>query len=132
LGIAIDRPRRAMAVRLARLAALLHVGEHVEIRFGIVMQDAFADRRIVVERLRDERWIDQQLREPLGDLRQRIVERLRLQEVLGVGVELVEGVGHGRLPSWARSLRPSYTNAEIYAPRRQRYHAQQWPRSPGR
>ena len=60
-----------MAVRLAGLAAFLHVRQHVEVELGIVEQHALAGRHVVVERLGHEGRIDEQLAEPLGDLRQR-------------------------------------------------------------
>ena len=59
-------------MRLAGLAALLHVRQHVEIELGIVIEHALAGRRVVGEGLGHESRIDQQPAQPLGDLRQRV------------------------------------------------------------
>ena len=62
-----------MAVRLADLAAFLHMGEHVNVGCRIVPQLAAADRRVVVECLADEGGIFQELRQFLRDIGQAAV-----------------------------------------------------------
>src|SRR5262249_49234436 len=97
LGVAVDRPRRAVAVRLADLAALLHMRQHVEVEPGVVVQHALAGRQVVVEGLGHELRVVEKLAQALGHLRKRLRERLRLEDGVAVGAEIVERVGHRRL-----------------------------------
>ena len=54
-----------MAVRLADLVALLHVREHIEVGFGIVVEHAPAGRRGVAEGFGDKGRIGQKPSESL-------------------------------------------------------------------
>ena len=86
-------------MRLAGLAAFLHMRQHVEIELGIVEQLALADRRVVFECCSNKVRIDQELAQAIRDLLQRVRQRLRLEDVVGVAAKLIERVGH-------RILRP--------------------------
>src|SRR5262245_24023820 len=110
--VAVDRPRRAMAVRLAGLVSFLHVREHVEVGVGIVVQDAPARRHIVAEDLGDKGGIGQKSREPVGDLRQSIGQRRCFEHRAALSAEFIERVSHGSLRSDPLS---SYTNSQLCA-----------------
>ena len=71
--------------------------EHIEVGLGIVVQHAPAGRHIVAEGFGDEGRIGQQPPEPLGHLRQRIRQRLGLEDRATFGAEFIERVSHGRL-----------------------------------
>src|SRR5580692_7505715 len=85
-----------MAVRLADLAAFLHVGEHVNVGRPIVPQFTAADGRVLGESLADEGGIFQELRKFLRDVGQAALA-LALERAGKIGAEIGERVWHGRL-----------------------------------
>src|SRR5262245_54304793 len=66
LDRSVDRPGRAMAVRLAALSCFVDVCLHIDAGFGIMEEDSFANR-LVGKRLRGERTIDEKRAQPFGD-----------------------------------------------------------------
>ena len=98
-----------MAVRRAGLPLDLHMGQHTEIRVGIVEEFPLAGGRRLVEGRSDERRIGEQAGEIGGGLLERRIQRLGLEACACVGAEIGKLIGHGSLPSviefWRRLYR---------------------------
>src|ERR1700704_2203725 len=101
-----------MAVRLPGLFSLLHVREHVEVGFRIVIEHAPSGRHIVAEGFCDKGRMGREPSEPLGHLRQRVHQRLSLEERATFRTEFIERVSHGWSPN---DLLFSYTRSQTCA-----------------
>src|ERR1700730_391351 len=85
-----------MAVRLAALAALWHMAEHVDVARRVVPQLAAADRRVFGKSLADEVLVFQELRQLLRDVGQAAFA-FALERRRQIGAEFGERVWHGHL-----------------------------------
>ena len=91
-----------MAVWRPRLARRLHMGEHVKVRFRIVIKLSLAHGRLVVESRRHKCRIGQQRAQARGDVVERWEQGLRRQRPVGVRTEVCEFIGHVSLPGFKR------------------------------
>src|SRR6185436_14940808 len=94
-----------MAVRLPGLFSLLHVREHIEVGFRIVIEHAPAGRHIVAKGFSDKGRIGQEPSEPLGHLRQRVYQWPSLEQRATFQAEFIESVSIGRVSHGAISER---------------------------
>src|SRR4051812_22279391 len=101
-----------MAVRLPGLFSLLHVREHIEVGFRIVIEHAPSGRHIVAEGCCDKGRTGQEPSEPLGHLCQRVHQRLSLEQCATFRAEFIERVSHGMISE--RSVL-SYTRSRTCA-----------------
>src|SRR4051795_902990 len=108
-----------MAVRLTGLLSLLHMREHIEIGFGIVIEHAPSGRHIVAEGCCDKGRIAQEPSEPLGHLRQRLHQRPSLEQRATFQAEFIESVSIERVSHEVISERSvlSYTRSRTCASR---------------
>jgi hypothetical protein len=94
LRISVDRPGGAVAMRLACLAAFLHVSQNIEIQLGIVMQNCLPRRHCIAEVLRNKDWIGKKARQPSRYLQQSVSKRLRFENCASIGAKIIECVIH--------------------------------------
>src|SRR3984893_5743112 len=91
---------------------------HVEVELRVVMEHALAGLHVSVEGLGHEGRIGEQVRQSIGNLRQRARERLRFEDRVAFGAELFERIGHrGLLFCACTRLIAQISNLRIRRPR---------------
>src|ERR1051326_8657363 len=102
LGLAVDRPRMRVVVRLALLRAVIVVREDAEAELGIFEED-LALRHVVADVLRDERIVLQHVLDDVADSLPSGRARLGLDRIVHFLGEPLQCVAHLRPPHHLRN-----------------------------
>src|SRR5471030_218434 len=103
-GLAVDRPRRAVVVRLAGARLVVDVSENLESEFGIFVECLETLRHVVTAMRAHEIRIGEQLFKQNADLFAAFSAWIARQDGAAIGNELVEFVCHCRSPIASTSL----------------------------